>query len=84
MIRARFDSVGFESAPDLVRIPHDHLIERHAHLVGRVAAEMLIGQEQNPLAALHAHLSVAAAFDDVQTTPPCSPQKALIDAAELM
>ena len=27
---------------------------------------------------------VAAAFDDVHTTPPCSPQNALIAAAELM
>ena len=46
------DRVGLEAAPDLVRIPHDHLVERHAHLVGGVAAEMLIGQEQNLLAAL--------------------------------
>ncbi len=29
-----------------------HLIERHAHLVGGVAAQVLIGQEQHPLAAL--------------------------------
>jgi hypothetical protein len=29
-------------------------------------------------------LSVAAAFEDVQTMPPRSPQKALIEAAELM
>ena len=46
------DRVRLEAAPDLVRIPDDHLVERHAHLVGGVAAEMLIGQEQNPLAAL--------------------------------
>src|SRR5262245_16096067 len=32
----------------------------------------------------HAHLSVAAAFDEVQTTPPRSPQNAFIDAAELI
>ena len=31
-----------------------------------------------------AHFSVAAAFDDVHTTPPRSPQNALIEAAELM
>jgi hypothetical protein len=29
-------------------------------------------------------VSVAAAFDDVQTTPPCAPQNALMEAAELM
>ena len=42
---------GVETAADLVRIPHLHPIERHAHLVGRVAAQVLIGQEQDPLAA---------------------------------
>ena len=46
------DRVGLEAAPDLVRIPHDHLVERHAQLVGGVAAEMLIRQEQDTLAAL--------------------------------
>ena len=46
------DGVRLEAAPDLVRIPDDHLVERHAHLVGGVAAEMLIGQKQNALAAL--------------------------------
>ena len=40
------------AAAHLVRIPDDHLVERHAHLVGGVAAEMLIGQEQDALAAL--------------------------------
>ena len=44
--------LGIEAAEDLVRIPHDHLVERDAHLVGGVAPEMLIGQEQNLLAAL--------------------------------
>src|SRR3954467_8922942 len=32
----------------------------------------------------HAHFNVAAAFDDVQTTPPRSPTKDLIAADELM
>ena len=40
------------AAVHLVRIPHDHLVERHTHLVRGVAAEMLIGKEQNALAAL--------------------------------
>ena len=43
--------IGIEAAEDLVRIPHHHLVERDAHLVGGVAAEVLVGQEQNLLAA---------------------------------
>jgi hypothetical protein len=39
-----------EPAEDLVGIPHHHLIERDAHLVGRVAAQMLVGHEQNLVA----------------------------------
>ena len=35
-----------------LRIPDDHLVERHAHLVGRVAAQMLVGQKQDALALL--------------------------------
>ena len=31
-----------QAAPHLVRIPHDHLVERHAHLLGGVAPEMLV------------------------------------------
>ena len=62
-----------------LRIPHHHLVERHAHLVGGVPAEMLIGQEEDRARrAPTPSVSVAAAFDDVQTTPPCSPQKALM------
>ena len=49
---ARLDLLRLEAAPHLVRIPHDHLVERHAHLEGGVAAEMLIGQHQQLLAAL--------------------------------
>ena len=52
IIFARCTSVGIETAEDLVRIPHDHLIERNAHLVGGVAPEVLVGHEENPLAAL--------------------------------
>src|SRR5439155_7842913 len=46
------DGVGLEAAPDFVRIPDDHVVERYAELVRRVAPKMLIGQEQNALAAL--------------------------------
>ena len=44
--------LGIEAAEDLVRIPHDHLVERNAHLVRGVAAEVLVGQEEDLLAAL--------------------------------
>ena len=71
--------LGIESAEDLVRIPDDHLVERDAHLVRGVAAEMLIGQEQHLLAVREAHFSVAIAFDDVQTVPPRSPTNDLIE-----
>ena len=85
IIRARFDGLGLEAAPDLVRIPHDHLVERHAHLVGGVAAEMLIGQEQD---------RARRAPTPTSASPPRSTtcrrrrrarrQNALIAAAELM
>ena len=52
IIRARFTCLGIEAAEDLVRIPHDHLVERDAHLVGGVAPEMLIGEKEDLLAAL--------------------------------
>ena len=52
IIRARFSVFRIEAAEDLVRIPHDHLVERDAHLVGGVAPEMLIGEEEDLLAAL--------------------------------
>src|SRR5205809_638180 len=46
------DRVGFDAAPDLVGVPDNHLVERHAELVRRVAAKMLIRHEENPLAVL--------------------------------
>ena len=49
--RARSSRLRIEAAHDLVRIPDRHLVERHAHGVGGVAAEVLIGQEQDALAA---------------------------------
>ena len=44
--------IGLEAAPDLVRIPHDHPIERHAELVRGVASEMRVREKQNPFAAI--------------------------------
>src|SRR5262245_26230436 len=49
--RAR-NRVRVEAAPDFVGIPDDHLVERHAELVRGVAAKMLIGQKENPIAPL--------------------------------
>ena len=46
------DGFGLEAAPDFVRIPEHHVVERHAHLVGGVSPEMLIGKKQNLFAAL--------------------------------
>jgi hypothetical protein len=60
-----------QAAADLVRIPHRHAVERHAQLVGGVAAEMLVGQHHELLALVQAHVITAAAFVEVQTTPPC-------------
>ena len=49
------DLLARETAERLLRIPHHHLVERHAHAeVGGVAAEMLVGQEQDLLLLLPA------------------------------
>ncbi|MCY1222281.1 hypothetical protein D9M72_343690 [compost metagenome] len=36
----------------LARIPHGHLLHRHAHGLGGVAAQVLVREEEDPLAAL--------------------------------
>ena len=53
---ARVELLARQPAERLVRIPHHHLIERHAHLERGVAAEMLVGQEQDLLLLLPAPL----------------------------
>ena len=62
------DRLGVEAAERLVRIPHRHQVERHAHLVGGVAAEVLVGQEDDLLAArprpLERRPGVAGRADD--------------------
>ena len=45
-------NLWLEAAPDLVRIPHHHLVKRDADGVSGVAPEMLIGQKQDPIAPL--------------------------------
>ena len=60
-------------------------VERNAHRLGRVAAQVLIGKEQHAAAcARRPTRSTAAALLDVQTMPPCLPQNAFRLAAELM
>ena len=45
---------------------------------------MLIGQHQHLLARVPGPSHTRAALLDVQTMPPCSPQKPLMAAVELM
>ena len=68
-----------------VRVPDGHLVIGDAHRQGRVAAQVLVGEEQctRPLRS-KAHSSTAPALLDVQTMPPWRPQKAFRLAAELM
>ena len=40
------------AAEGLARVPHRHLLQRHAHGLGGVAAQVLVGEEQHALAAL--------------------------------
>ena len=77
---------GGLAALQLIRVPHHHLVERNAHGVAGVASQVLIGQEEDLLVAVANAQSQRAlrAFDEVQTTPPRSPQKALIAAVEFM
>ena len=63
----------------------DHLVERHAHPERGVAAEVLVGQHQQLLGPIpRPRHDASRALLDVQTMPPCSPQKALMAAVELM
>src|SRR5262249_45297710 len=39
--------VGIEAAENFVRIPHDHVVERNAHLVCGVSTKMLAWEEQH-------------------------------------
>ena len=67
------------AAEFLARVPHRHLLERDPHCLGCVAAKVLIGEEQHPLAALEcpfqhragvgggAHDSAVAAAERLQS-----------------
>ena len=69
----------------LVRVPHHAVVQAHAQLQhGRVAAEVLVGQEQHLAALLERPLQGALALDDVHTVPPCRPVNALMSAEEFM
>ena len=45
---------------------------------------MLVGQKQNPLAPREGPVEGSGALEEVQTSPPRSPQKALMAAVEFM
>ena len=75
---------GSRAAERLARVPHRHLLERHAHRLGGVAAEVLVGEEQHAAAALEGPLEHGRAFDEVQTMPPWRPTNPLIAAEEFM
>ena len=49
-----------------------------------VAARCWSGKKKARLPRSKAHSSTFTAFEDVHTTPPCSPQNAFSDAAEFM
>jgi len=62
------DLLGLKSAPDFVRIPHDHFVERHPHLVGGVPPEMLVRQHHELFTVLprplHHRSSIRRGADD--------------------
>jgi hypothetical protein len=77
-------SVGLEAAPDFVGIQSTMsssgtpILRRRC--CGRGADRAGTARARRAPTPI---FSVAAAFDEVQTTPPRSPQNALIEAAEL-
>ena len=80
-----------EAAEVAPRIPDPHVVEPVAHGDARVAAEVLVGEEQHLVALAgaaapgpppSAHSSTARALVEVHTAPPWRPTKALM-AAEL-
>ena len=82
----RVRSAGRHAAAGLVRVEHHAVVQRHAQLEDRgVAAQVLVGQEQHLCRpSPKAHSSAACALEEVQTMPPCRPQKALMSAEEFM
>ena len=73
------------------RIPHGHVVLAVAEIEARVAAQVLIGKEEDlvaaarpPPSAPRAHVRTARALDDVHTTPPWRPTNALSAAEEFM
>src|SRR5215475_598262 len=52
--------IGVEAAENLVRIPHDHVVERNAHLVRGIPTEMLVREKENALTSLPGPLQCGA------------------------
>jgi hypothetical protein len=73
-----------EAAEVQPRVPHPHVLVAVAHGQARVAAEVLVGEEQHLVALARAHSSTARAFVEVQTAPPLRPTNALRAAEEFM
>ena len=82
-----------DAALVLPGVPDRHLFVGDAHLQRRVAAQVLVGQEEDlrglalterPITAGQRPPEHLVAIGAVQTAPPCSPQKALIAAVEFM
>ena len=79
-----------EAAPVQARVPHRHVVGAVAELEAGVAAQVLVGEEQDlvaagaPVAGPRAQVRTARALDEVQTTPPWRPTKALRAAEEFM
>ena len=65
--------VGGAAAERLARVPHRHLLERHAHGLRGVAAEVLVGEEEHALPALERplehRLRVRRGADDAAVAP---------------
>ena len=67
-----------------VGIPHHHFVQRNTAGEAGVAAQVLVGKEEELFVAAEAQSNAPLALDEVQTSPPRSPQNALMAAVEFM
>ena len=82
---ASFTSASCEPAEVEAGVPHPHVVGTEAQLVGGVAAEVLVGEEQHLVGPLQAPRTTTAwALDDVHTAPPLRPTNAFRAADEFM
>lgn len=77
--------LGVQPAARLPRVVDDAVVQREAEIAHRrVAAEVLVGLEQDLGPRSNAHGMARSAFDEVHIAPPWRPVKALIAAVEFM